>query len=562
MEAIFDFDINRITDERLTDIMLMPASINEQRYSQFTEIFKDNPQLERVLISCTGGHENFWNKFFTIFKNENNELNIDPSKIVLSGELTKWDLEIYKDIQNIELGTKSVGDISQIIERFPNLKNISLGRGTVSFSDIGNNAENLFKCAQYMKFVNMKGDLAPSDIQKQIDRLGIGEQFAISGDGRSLVNLDRIGEKSKFPEQVSINVSDLSRIGLDNLREAEDEILLVINNVSQLSNEQLQEIQNSGIKIKGVKIFSIENNREQNATYDLPTYATIREKMDELVEGIDINLPDKQKFAEVYKRVCSNILYDTPAAYPQTKAETQYSLQEESNCRNLKNGLLEGKCVCAGYADILRNALAMVNIESQYVTGDVGKERHAWNKVKLDGVWYNSDPTWDATRMRLGKTPTHALQTDEEIKKKGKKTNFNGPECTTSVERREIEELFDEKHLYIGKFKVPTAKDIVSTIRIIGDGYAELGSDIKRMFMGITEKITDNAQKRKPLKLNAPTSKNTNTNEERSSWDLSNWGIESEEFRKETRNIAENTNNNTNKDIEKKDKETEFENNK
>ena len=37
----------------------------------------------------------------------------------------------------------------------------------------------------------------------------------------------------------------------------------------------------------------------------------------------------------------------------------------------------------------------MSNIDCLYVTGAAGNMRHSWNKVKVDGVWYNVDVTLD-----------------------------------------------------------------------------------------------------------------------------------------------------------------------
>ncbi len=102
----------------------------------------------------------------------------------------------------------------------------------------------------------------------------------------------------------------------------------------------------------------------------------------------------------------------------------EYAISEEGSknqelaitCRNLYGGLIEGKCVCAGYADILRNVCECVGIEAQSVVAfpdiDNGVEvnikdptGHAWNNVKLDGEWYCTDLTWDRNNVVLEKFP-------------------------------------------------------------------------------------------------------------------------------------------------------------
>lgn len=126
----------------------------------------------------------------------------------------------------------------------------------------------------------------------------------------------------------------------------------------------------------------------------------------------------------------------------------------------MKNGLLKGKCVCAGYAEILRNALALAGIEAEYVEGDMVKkevvenfneedlekykkrkrktglyifkdekgkkhigERHAWVKCKIDGEWYNFDPTWDIGSLSL----KWCYKTDADLSQKRK--NITGVKC-------------------------------------------------------------------------------------------------------------------------------------
>ena len=492
-EPIFYTNINKITEEKLTDILIVPSLAFKEHYLNFTETLKNNPQISSICVFVDGASEEFLNDFFTIFQNENGEFNIEPSKIVLSGEVDKYNLDIYENIENLILSGNQTKDIKEIKSKFPNLKNIKMQNSSISINDIGDNINNLFDIMKYMKFAYLDKNSERGDIQHFIEKIKLSDKLFLSSDESCLINLDRINKKSFEREAIPVNVVDIEKIGIDKLRQSVDKIVLVINNVSELSKEQLQEYKEAGLQIEGIKVFTPENNIEQNQIYDMETYSAIRDKLEELVEGIDVNLPEKQKFAEVYKRVCSNITYDTIAAYPKNEEEIEYSKAEKENCQNLKNGLLKGKCVCAGYADILRNALAMVNIESKYINGAVinktinekvfreedfrgdyieksvdGKinigEYHAWNKVKIDGVWYNVDASNDATKIRLGQTPTNCLETDEEIKKYSRKVNFGGPECKTPMEKKEIDQMFNNKHLYVGNVMIPNVRDVVALI--------------------------------------------------------------------------------------------------
>lgn len=53
--------------------------------------------------------------------------------------------------------------------------------------------------------------------------------------------------------------------------------------------------------------------------------------------------------------------------------------------------LYEGKAQCSGYAAALNLMLRHIGIESMVVNSDT----HAWNKVRINGEWYNCDATWD-----------------------------------------------------------------------------------------------------------------------------------------------------------------------
>ncbi len=57
--------------------------------------------------------------------------------------------------------------------------------------------------------------------------------------------------------------------------------------------------------------------------------------------------------------------------------------------------LVQGKAVCNGYAEAMALLLNCVGIENEIMTGWANGELHAWNRVKLDGKWYQVDSTWD-----------------------------------------------------------------------------------------------------------------------------------------------------------------------
>lgn len=72
----------------------------------------------------------------------------------------------------------------------------------------------------------------------------------------------------------------------------------------------------------------------------------------------------------------------------------------EPNIRNIYGALSSKKAVCEGYAKSFKYIMDAANIPCIVVIGkginSTGQtESHAWNYVKIDGVWYGVDVTWD-----------------------------------------------------------------------------------------------------------------------------------------------------------------------
>lgn len=440
-DTFFWENIDELNTEEHENILLVGTSIIGRDYNKLIKILQNCKSLKRININCSGLNTKALDELLKSFIFEDGNFKIDLSKIVLSGDLIEYECESFKHFENIDICSQEIDNISEIIDKFPNLKKMNLNS-------------------------------------------------------------------------------------------------VVIKDISQLSLERIQELNEKNVFIEEVVIHSKDSSDNKSDSYDLNTYIAIRKKIEELVEGINPDLPEKEKFAEVYKRVCKNIVYDMPAAYPKNNEEEKYKAKNGSGAYNLKNGLLEGKCVCAGYSEILRNALAMVGIESMYISGQTPRDGHAWNKVKLDGIWYNVDATWDATQIRLGKLPTHCLKTDEEIRRKDKKSEFKGPECNTTVSRKEIDEIFNGKHLYIGNIRIPNLLDTIVIVKEVVETYKELGKSAKSSIIGVKDKISNFFNKDDVKLLDEGNSSNNYLKKaNRNSWSLKNWEISKDEFSKETDEI-------------------------
>jgi len=122
---------------------------------------------------------------------------------------------------------------------------------------------------------------------------------------------------------------------------------------------------------------------------------------------------DYKVFAQLYRILANSIVYDYNAILPENK-NNDYMMNE---CRNLYGGLVKGKSVCAGYANILKQVLSQYNINCEYIISKTSEGfSHAYNQVFIDGQWYNCDLTSDALEIRINpQCVVYSLKSDKEF---------------------------------------------------------------------------------------------------------------------------------------------------
>lgn len=584
-EFLFGNSFEELKSGKIKDAIISIGSTLGHE-NELREILIRQPSvLEHLFINIDTNKKEPIERVLKALQLEDGNFCISPEKIILSGKIIGTECESFSKIERLELPYSDIKHIEEIKKNFPNLKQIILPetkRGIAQYEDIGENINNLFEYANYRSFVQIKSLKNVEEIKKAIsENEKLKDKFVISSDGQTIINLERLDEENFEKENLSIDLEEFKKIDKEKLNKSGQAYSIVINNAKALSVQEARKLKELNIEITGIKVFSKNNEAEQNELYDLETYIDIRERLDKLVEGIDINLPESERFAEVYRRICKNIVYDTPAANPITSEEKEYEKEQTINCRNLKNGLLFGKCICAGYADILRNALSLVDIESEYITGgtkkkvlnkdskevDKLKEKfsfkqdektgdiifysgHAWNKVKIDGEWFNMDATRDADRIRNGMSPKFVYKSDKWMEETDKKFNFSKEiACIRNFDSKEIDETFNSKHLWIGNRKIPNIYDFVGTVRLIAEEYRDLGRNIYKLGVSAKENIKDKILKNKKTKMLDAPKADINDAEELKSWDLKNWGMNRSEvsLKTESRNCAKQNDKNSDK---------------
>lgn len=75
---------------------------------------------------------------------------------------------------------------------------------------------------------------------------------------------------------------------------------------------------------------------------------------------------------------------------------------DDSPAFHIDGVLLNKRAVCDGLSRAFAFLCAMEDIDALRVTGSFASSPHAWNKVKINGAWYNVDVTSDAVYYSVG----------------------------------------------------------------------------------------------------------------------------------------------------------------
>lgn len=101
----------------------------------------------------------------------------------------------------------------------------------------------------------------------------------------------------------------------------------------------------------------------------------------------DDGMSDREKIKAVHDWLCVNVDYDYDDYLAGSLSRRSYSIA---------GAVIYGDAVCNGYMLAFEAFMDVLGIESENVVGwRSAGDGHGWNKVKLDGVWYEIDVTWD-----------------------------------------------------------------------------------------------------------------------------------------------------------------------
>ncbi len=150
----------------------------------------------------------------------------------------------------------------------------------------------------------------------------------------------------------------------------------------------------------GTLYLALENQEYWKYMNSLDKYQkTFEDKVERVVDEIERNCSnDYEKALYAHDYLVKNAFYDHEAADEVLSYPTSYNPVHDL-IFTAYGALVNGQCVCAGYAKAYKVLLDRLGIPCVYVVGwgdvvrsDVG---HAWNRIIIDGKSYYVDITWD-----------------------------------------------------------------------------------------------------------------------------------------------------------------------
>lgn len=113
--------------------------------------------------------------------------------------------------------------------------------------------------------------------------------------------------------------------------------------------------------------------------------------------AVDDGMSDAEKVTALNRWIVDNMEYDYQALADIESTLGRLLLDDTGRYSDARGGLIDKLVICGGYADTFNLLARKAGLESVYVSGIVAESGsgHAWNHVKVDGVWKAIDTTWN-----------------------------------------------------------------------------------------------------------------------------------------------------------------------
>ena len=196
----------------------------------------------------------------------------------------------------------------------------------------------------------------------------------------------------KIPEKGDSNIiSDDTIIRFQQILDICNNIA-VVQSLDTLSDDILSILQKNDTEY--IRIMDFGNNK-----YSIQQIKTVKFKINEYIEAINVKDSKTEKFMELYNMICNNLSIDELGA----------------SYGNICD-LIYNKTTVEGFAEILKYFLDEIQITNQIITGKLSNgDIHYWNQVKIDYVWYNVDLALDVKRHTETNELKYCLKCDKDF---------------------------------------------------------------------------------------------------------------------------------------------------
>ena len=191
-------------------------------------------------------------------------------------------------------------------------------------------------------------------------------------------------DKNKYKVVGTLTEEDISRIN-----SYKNRTTIILDNTVGLSSELISKIKSDRVvfSVKGGLDYDVKEKYKSqkyvDRTFVSPSGLKNIIKYFEYNESlIDPNWNEFEKAMFLYNALVVDMEY----------AENYEKIQSVGTTERSLNGILYGKLVCAGFAQVYKEMLDRVGIKNYYQNQ---KNVHAFNVIEIDGKKYGVDVTWD-----------------------------------------------------------------------------------------------------------------------------------------------------------------------
>ena len=246
--------------------------------------------------------------------------------------------------------------------------------------------------------------------------------------------------------------SDFISINIDNREELNNDFFEIIHNLIKRGKKvEIRQNQKEVLNIEDIKrLEKIDSNilvdfrflinssyvgYNVDTSYDAKTYLQIYDKFNFLSQVAKEHFKTQD---EQYFFVVSQL--------------NDYISCDDSDLENLELSSLKGafmnrKTVCIGFSLALQRVCTQLNIPCVIMAGSnksTNLPNHAWNKVRLNGIWYNAEITWLNTQGNIDQL----LASDKDFQYHEAKAPIEEHKCTVDYPQDKISQLYSKMSVY------------------------------------------------------------------------------------------------------------------